>query len=313
MSKLLVTVWAQAEYVCAVHSFIQELLLRVALGLLQDRSYILSDAEFKAKIEATIISVTSPTATENDYVRAIVNAACREMEDLCRLLKYASGVAGLEKIAAEYLDASRFAEMLMRRNEVKLNKLVEIVRKKDGAPVKILMDVAKVLNDDAESYDDMALSAKRKATAELKKVVENVTSIVSEAEARLSEKIDEGKDEIVSRVDAVGAKVDKLKFKGKRKSRHSEEQRRVCFTCWTAAQRNTELKYSTNRGVTYESAFEYFKKELAEVGIKKLSKFIAVIHALQTQEYEARKRELDAKREAERKAQKKPNSRARKR
>ena len=298
MSNLLVTVWAQADYVCAVHSFIQELLLRVALGLLKDRSYILSDAQFKIKIESAIIEASVPTATANDYIRAIVNVACREMEDLCRLLKYASGLAGLDRIAAEYLDTKRFREMLMRRDSEKLERLVAIVKEREGKPIKILMDVAKVLNDGAECYDEMAATAKRKAATELKMVIKNVTNIVTEAESRLGGKIDANGEKI----DALNEKVSRLKVKAKRKRAYTDAQRDVCCTYWDAAQTNTEVKHAINTRITHESVFNYFKIKLAKVGVTKLSMFKAVLHSAQNMECAQRKRELDAKREAERKA-----------
>ena len=53
------------------------------------------------------------------------------------------------------------------------------------------------------------------------------------------------------------------------------------------------------------AAFNYYKGELAKVNITKLGRFVAVIHALQTQECAQRKRDLEAKREAERKAKSK--------
>ena len=300
MSNLLVAVWAQAGYVCAVHRFIQELLLSVALGLLKDRSYIRSDTEFKSKIERAIIEVSSPSATASDYVHAIVNTACREMEDVCRMLRYASALAGLERIASEYLDAKRFKEMLLRKDDEKLGRLVEIVRKKDGAPAKILMDVAKVLNDSAEIYDEMGAAAKRKAAAELKKVVENVTSIVTKAETWLGERI----DDVGGKVDAVGKKVDRIQPRRKRKRKYTDVQAETCRAYWDVAQTNAEVKHAINTRITYESVFNYYTRQLAKIGVRTVETFKAIIHSSQNRECEDRKRELEARREAERKAAK---------
>ena len=61
-------------------------------------------------------------------------------------------------------------------------------------------------------------AAKRKATVDTKKIIAEVKTIAAD----MSRKIDEGKAEIVEHVDAVGAKVDKLKFSKKRKSKYSD-------------------------------------------------------------------------------------------
>ena len=129
----------------------------------------------------------------------------------------------------------------------------------------------------------------------------------------LAHRIDEGKDEIVSRVDAVGAKIDKLKFKSKRKSKYNDAQREACIACWIAAQKNTGLKYASSKGVTHEAAFEFYRRELAAKNVTSAKQFIAILNAIKSKACEARKRELDAKREAERKAKEKLGSRSRKR
>ena len=69
----------------------------------------------------------------------------------------------LERIAADYLDGQRFREMLLRKDSEKLERIVAIVKAREGKPIKILMDVAEVLNDSAGTYDEMEASAKRKA------------------------------------------------------------------------------------------------------------------------------------------------------
>ena len=110
-----------------------------------------------------MIEATTPTTTESDYIHTIVNAASMEMKDLCEALKASCHFVGLGRIAADYLDVKRFKQMLLRKDEEKLERIKEIVRVREGKPIKILMDVAKVLNDNAGIYDEMEASAKRKA------------------------------------------------------------------------------------------------------------------------------------------------------
>ena len=331
MTHLLLTVMGQAKYVCAVHKFIQDLLLKTAPEFLKGSGAIKTEEEFKDTIDAAIASVTTSNATERDYVRAMVETASAEMKPFCHLLRGAADVVGLRKIAERYLDGARFQEMLLRRDQDKLERLNDILRKASVGPVnpaKILMDVAKVLDENAESYDDLDAAAKRKAQRDIARLMGKVEEIhnemnankdelahlVAEGKDELAHRIAEGKDEIVSHVDAVGAKIDKLKIKGKRKSKYEPEQKKVCLSCWMAAQENEELKSGTRTGdATYEAAFNWYKRQLALVGVTKLDKFIKIIRSIRVKKCTDQKAALDAKREAERKAKNKPGSRARKR
>ena len=298
MSSFVLAVMAQARFARSVHSFICELLMLTMPDIVKGNAFIRNDTDFCKRIDDAIRDATSPTANESDYVRAIVNASCDEMEGLCKLLKSACSFAGLERIAVEYLDAGRFREMLMRKNEEKLERIVAIVKAREGKPIKILMDIAKVLNDNAGIYDEMAVAAKRKAAAELKKVVENVTNIVTGAEARLGEKI----GEVGGKVDAVGKKVDRLQPRRKRKSKYTDAQLEACRAYWNAAQTNVEVKHAINTRITYESVFSYYARQLAKIGVDSVGTFRAIIHSSQNRECEDRKHALEAKREAERKA-----------
>ena len=171
MTTLLLAVMGQARHVRAVHSFICELLMVTMPELAKGNRYIRNSTEFCESIDLAIREVSTPDATEGDYVRFILDAACAEMAPLCNLLKAACSLAGLDKVAAEYLDGKRFREMLLRKDSAKLEKLVAIVRAREGKPIKVLMAVAAELNDKAERYDEISPAAKRKATAEMKKAV----------------------------------------------------------------------------------------------------------------------------------------------
>ena len=289
---------AQARHARAVHSCICELLMVAMPDLVKGSRFIRNSTEFCERIDCAIRDASTPKATADDYIRAIVNASCDEMATVCRLLKSASALAGLERIAADYLDGQRFREMLLRKDSEKLERIVAIVKAREGKPIKILMDVAKVLNDNAGTYDEMEVSAKRKAAAELKKVVENVTNIVTGAEARLGEKI----GEVGGKVDAVGKKVDRLQPRRKRKSKYTDAQLEACRAYWNAAQTNVEVKHAINTRITYESVFSYYARQLAKIGVDSVGAFRAIIHSSQNRECEDRKHELEAKREAERKA-----------
>ena len=293
----------QARHVRAVHSFICELLMVTMPELAKGNRYIRNSTEFCESIDLAIREVSTPDATEGDYIRVILDAACTEMAPLCNLLKAACSLAGLDKVAAEYLDGKRFREMLLRKDSAKLEKLVAIVRAREGKPIKVLMDVAAELNDKAERYDEISPAAKRKATADMKKIIAKVDEIRSS--------MDEHRDEIVARVDdvggkvaAVGKKVDRLRLRGERKSKYGDNARNTCLMYWEMAQENAEVRHAINTRVTYESVFTYFKGKLVAAGINTVKKFKAVLHATKNLEYARRVKALEAKREAERKAKK---------
>ena len=291
MTKLLLSVVSQTRYVCAVHSFIRELLLIAVPDLIRGSAYIRNDIEFSDRIDDAISGMTTPTATERDYTRAIVTAACREMSDVCRLLKSACGMVGLESLAAEYLAAAKFRAMLMRKDARKLERLKAIVQERNGKPIKILMDVAAELNDRAANYDGLTADAKRKAATDLNAVMAKVSTIVSGAEARLGRKID-----------AVGKKLDGIKFKGRRKGKYSDSKKEACLSFMNAAQSNPEIRHSVNTRVTHKAVFNYYRRELAEIGIDTAEKFGKVIHAAQSLTSSRQIKALEAKRDAARKA-----------
>jgi len=279
---------AQARHARAVHSFICELLAAVMPGLMGGSRFVSSTSEFCERIDCAIREATTPAATESDYIRAIISASCREMAAVCNLLKSASALAGLERIAAEYLDANKFREMLLRKDSAKLDRLAAIVRTGGGNPVKTLMDVAAELDGRAESYDGMNSEAKRKATVDMKRVIAKVDEMRCAINAH--------RDEIVERVDAVGRKVEWLRPKGKRRSKYSDAQRDACAAYWSAAHKNAEIRLAMNTRVTYESVFAYFKRELKKQGVDSARSFKAILHSSQNMECTDRRRALEAKR-----------------
>ena len=98
----MLAVMAQARFARSVHSFICELLMLTMPDIVKGNAFIRNDTDFCKRIDDAIRDATNPTASEGDYIRAIINASCSEMEGLCNLLKSACSFAGLERIAAEY-------------------------------------------------------------------------------------------------------------------------------------------------------------------------------------------------------------------
>ena len=81
------------------------------------------------------------------------------------------------------------------------------------------------------SYDEMDAAAKRKATIDTKKII-----------AEVAKKLDGDKAELVKHIDAVGRKVDGLKFHKKRKSKYSDKDEDAEKNCPFAGAAQRTLK-----------------------------------------------------------------------
>ena len=293
MSTFYPAVMAQVEFACSVLGFIKRLLRAVLPSLARDRSILGTKEQFKAQIDAAFAEIDPHGATERDYRLAVANAACGEVAKLCEILTNACRCVGFSDLANRYLDARRFLALVLGQDKPQLDALFRLVREGDGNVGRLLMRVGAMLDGREDPYAAMDPVAKRKATVDTKKIIAEVKTI--------AKKIDEGKAEIVEHVDAVGAKVDKLKFSKKRKSKYSDAARDACLAYWNAEQKNVEVRHSLNTRVTYEAVFKRHLEELAAFGITTVVQLQKIVHAAQSRECEARKRKLDAQRDGRRK------------
>ena len=297
MSAYYPAVMAQVDFACSVLGFIKRLLRAVLPALARDRSILGTKEQFRAQIDAAFAALNPHEATEADYRLAVANAACLEVSNLCGILTDACECAQFDSIARRYLNPQKFVRLVLKQDATKLDALFKLVREGDGNLGRLLMRVGAILEGRPDTYDDMDAAAKRKATVDTKKIIAEVKTIAAD----MSRKIDEGKAEIVEHVDAVGAKVDKLKFRGKRKSKFTDAMREACCSYWEAAQSNPKVRYAINTRVTYESVFMYFSKGLAAHGVTTVNQFKAVLHSVQNIECSRRAKNLDEQRDGRRK------------
>ena len=312
----------QKAYICAVHSFIVKLLRAVLPDVAFDNVLMLGEDELARRLDGIISShgeAKKPNA--GDCCLAMAQAACVSMKDACDLLKTACVAVGLEKIAGRYLDAPWFIKVLLRKDMRKLTLLQHAIDFSDIRPSRILMNAAAILDNKAVAYDSMNDKAKRRADSEtaelLRKVADGVESLHVKMDAHSAETqtqfaavrddIRETKEALLEKAEAILTKAVASKLSGKRRSKHTAEQKKVCLACWMEAQRNEELKSGTETGkATYEAAFNWYKRQLSLVGVTKLSKFIDVLHTINNTQSASNIKALGAKREAERKARKNP-------
>ena len=88
----------------------------------------------------------------------------------------------------------------------------------------------------------------------------------------------------------------------RRRSKYSGEVCAACLAYWHAAKHSTVARNGINTRMTYKAAFAYFASKLKELGVKTVEMFKRIIHAMQSRECEDRRKELEAKKDAEAKA-----------
>ena len=94
----------------------------------------------------------------------------------------------------------------------------------------------------------------------------------------------------------MDAKVAKLRKGGKPRGRYSPEAKAVCWNYWIAAENREELWRSVNTRVTFETVFEYFRIQLARIGVTSSEEYAKIIRA----ERRRRNRELSARQDVAR-------------
>lgn len=88
----------------------------------------------------------------------------------------------------------------------------------------------------------------------------------------------------------------------RRRSKYSDAICAACLAYWHAAKRSSAARNGINTRMTYKAAFAYFATKLRELGIKTVEVFKRIIHAVQSRECEGRRKDIEAKKQAEAKA-----------
>ena len=295
MSGFHSVVTEQKVFICAVCSFIGKLLRAVLPDVAWDSRYLPSEDELSASLDDVIRGFVGYDSDACDCRLAMAQFACKKMKRVCDMLKNISASVGLQDVAAQYLDGLWFIDMLLRKDTSKLNKLYYTIDFTDDKPSRILMNVAAILEGRTDGYDAMSAQAKRKADRETKALIETVGERVESLHGKVDAHREEtkkqfaavrselhnAKEELLARADAILKKLGILNLGGRRNGKHTTEQKKVCLACWMSAQDNVELKSGTATGkATRKAAFDWYKRQLALVGVTKLSKFIAVLHTM---------------------------------
>lgn len=103
---------------------------------------------------------------------------------------------------------------------------------------------------------------------------------------------------IGAKVDAVDAKVSKIRKSGKKRGGYDEEKILLCVACVNAAKDNALMpRGSEGTKLTLEDVFVFNRRKLAGNGVASLAEFKKIIHAYRARTHRTRLKKLDAARQ----------------
>ena len=304
---LKLAVLRQIAYAHSIRRFIRTVLEKLIPGRWIKRVFAESDEDFDARLDAVFKLMDVATATKDDYRKAVVGVLCDEVSRLCEVLKAVCEGSGYGEYFEAHISHERFVRLVLSTDSVKLGKMKRVVADESLSPIDLLRGIGAVLNDEAlEERVALCASERRRANAELKAIAADVKSAMQNGLAEIRSDV----AAVGERVDAVDAKVSKLRGSGKRRGRYTKEARAACWNCWVTAANREEVWRSVNTRITYKSVHAYYEALLAKIGVKDGNQFRSIVRA----EARYRNRELSARRDAARqrgKSAAKPNGKTR--
>lgn len=297
---LKLAVLRQVAYAHSVRDFIRAILQKLIPGRWIKRAFAESDEEFDAKLDAVFRDMDVANSTKDDYCKAVVEVLCDEVSQLCSTLRAACEGRGYAEYFEAHISRERFVRLVLSNDSVKLGKMKKIVADERLSPIDILRGIGVVLNDESlEERAALRAKERRRANAEIKAIAADVKCTMQLGFAQANQKLIECKDEIKSsvaavgtKVDAVDAKVSKLRRSGKQRGRYTNEARELCWSCWMSAANHEEVWRSVNTRITYEAVFNYYRARLERIGVNGSKAFRDIIRA----EDKRRNRALEAQR-----------------
>ena len=285
----------QIAFTHTVREFIRELLKRFVPGKWIDRVISEDDATFDAKLDAALIGLDEKTATSKDYRASVVAVLCDEVSSICEVTRLVCINRGYRKYAETFLSTEKFFKMLLRQDFEKLERLNAVLDDKTKPLCDLLREIGAVLEDrPVDESAALGAAEAKKANAELKAIAADVKKTMQTGFAEVRGDI----AAVGEKVDAVEAKVSKLRGNGKSRGRYDQEAKAVCWSCWNAAVNHEEVWRSVNTRITYEAVFKFYQGRLTKYGVNDCTEFRGIIRAeekcrnreLQTRQDEARQK-----------------------
>ena len=300
MFPYLSAVMPQIAYAHSVRDFIRELLRRFIPGKWIDRVISDQDANFDTKLGAAFASLDEMTATEKDYCAKVVSVLCDEVSRVCEVTRLVCINRGYEEYADTFLSTEKFIRLLLRQDTMKLKRLNATLAEKSKPLCVLLRDVGAVLEDrSAEEVAVFGAAEVKKANAELKAIAADVKKTMQTGFAEVRSDIATGVAAVGDKVDAVAAKVSRLRRGNRPRGRYTKEARALCWNFWETAANHEEVWCSVNTRITYKSVFVHYQARLAKVGVNGDNEFRSIIRA----EERHRNRDLHSKQDEARRKQ----------
>ena len=285
MLPYLSAVTPQIAFTHSVREFIRELLKRFIPGKWIDRVISEDETSFDAKLDAVLVGLDEKTATSKDYCAKVVSALCDEVSSICEVTRLVCINRGYEEYAATYLSSEKFVKLLLRQDRERLKRLNALLEDKAKPLCVLLQEIGAVLEDrPTNEVAAFGASELRKANAELKAIAVDVKKTLQD-----------GVTNIRNDIAVIGEKMTRIKYaKRGRKRRHGDDKTEYCQAVLAAAKKNTKLKFGLNTRLTHKAVFDYYRKELAELGVAEVSEFTRIIRAHQAREQRVRDKDLEA-------------------
>ena len=275
----------QVSFAQSVRTFVRKMACRILPGISLDNFELESDSVFEASIHGALARLRN-NATEYEQRTAVVVVTVNDVNRLCMLLKKACLAVGLKKVADDYLRHSYFTDFVLSQDLAKMKLLMRIAENDDPDLTRVFFHIARVLNGKVTSYEMLDYPSKEKANEDVQNFLGEVKGLIWES-----------KDEISTKVEAVGEKVDTLAKRIKRKGGkpHDDTKIDAVKKAWNLVLNSDSAKGSVNTKPTFKLAMQYAKPILEEAGVTTAKEFARIRHAIAMREYRQRMKALAAK------------------
>lgn len=297
MSTLKRAVLRQIVFAHYVREFLRDIIRRLVPGSWSNSFVSSSNTDFDLRLESALKEVDEATATKSDYCRTVVSVLCDEISRICDLVQAACEAHGYAVYATRFLSKERFIAMLLRTDVVLMGKLRKVLEDPGKGHVQMLREIGAILDGgDPQNLDALDGVEGRMADYRLGRLLIEVKNGLDCTNRKL---LDYHQDTIAvvreTSSDAVARLEKKIGEKlfrtGTRRSKFSDEMKRLCVSCWREGKKSADIRCSLNTRVTYEAVYSRNKSMLAEQGVKNVAMFRSILRACQLRESRRRDKE----------------------
>ena len=277
----------------ALRAFALKMMQRLVPGARLEAIGADSVRAFERKIAGSLESL-GDGASSIERQRTVAAVVINDIETYFGTLRNICRMVGLEKIGNEYLDVMAFVKLATDADGGKIARLMAIADGDEKDLGKVFFAIAGVLTDSRVSYEGLDDEAKRKAGEDAGSVAGKLCECAGGDGAKAGENCEIAgiSDEssvttyrswMREKVDFICAKVSNLRPSGKSCGRYEENVKDLCWLFWTTGPRREGLVFGENTRLTYRAVFNYFKVQLARIGVMTLEAFAKIVSAVRHQ------------------------------